>query len=795
MSKRASQPQVDDPPWPQINGDRVLFLLDASSPLERRLLESWIENNRPESLSAGDADLVRLPPSRRRRRRARIDPYLEVALAEGDDPLLAPLRVAWLAPKQADGSRSVRLMDVLLGGDPRDPGRLRQRWVLRWGRERCRIVAGDPAPLSELRTRWRQSGGSDVGETTGLADFVQRQAALALERAERRVRGARYKVPRLVREDILARPAFRGQLAGLARRLDRKEASVARDAERYLREIAAAHHPTMVDVASQIFRFMYTRAYDRLVYDQDALERVAALSQRHPVVYLPTHKSNLDHPALHSVLYQNGLPPNHTAGGINMNFFPLGPIFRRAGIFFIRRSFKDNEVYKLVLHHYIDYLIEKRFSLEWYIEGGRSRSGKLLPPRFGLLSYVVDAYRRGRSDDVYLIPVAISYDQIQDIGDYAAEQRGAAKERESFGWFLRLLRRLRRYGEIQIHFGEPLSLAKALGPPNPMAEPAPDERDLELQKIAFETCVRINHVTPITPTSLVTLALLGVGDQALTIEETRGSLERLIDYTERRQLPTASRLDLRTAEGVARALEELVRSGVVTCFSEGAERVYRIGENQHLAAAYYRNTVIHFFVTGAIAELALLYAGGAGIENRRETFFDEALRLRDLLKFEFFFSERESFLAELRRDTALHDPDWEACLEAGPAEVNALVRRFRPHSAHRVVRPFLESYRVMADALVLWGTDRTFVRNDFLSACMALGRQYTLQRRIRSAESVAKASFETALRLADHRGLVDGEGSDLDARRWAFANELASVVRRIDAIDALAAARRSGVAD
>jgi glycerol-3-phosphate O-acyltransferase len=95
-----------------------------------------------------------------------------------------------------------------------------------------------------------------------------------------------------------------------------------------------------------------------------------------------------------------------------MNCFPLGPLFRRAGVFFIRRTFKDDEVYKLVLHHYIDYLIQKRFSLEWYIEGGRSRSGKLLPPKYGMLAYVVDAYRRGKSDDVFLIPISIAYDQI-----------------------------------------------------------------------------------------------------------------------------------------------------------------------------------------------------------------------------------------------------------------------------------------------------------------------------------------------------------------------------------------------
>jgi len=791
--------------WPAAsraaNGRRVVLLLDAATHLERRLLDGWIRRHRPADSADGrlqPVDAIALPPSRRRGRQrrpsARTDPRMEALLSEGDDPLLAPLRVVWLAPERPGGHRTVTLPQLLSSGDPRDPGPLRQRWILGRQRDRCRIVAGEPAPLSELRERWLAAGGAGPGETSGLCDFVVRQAHLALERSERRLRGARYKVPRLVHEDLLARPALRGALARLARQLGRSEEAVARDAARDLREIAAATSPTMVDLADQLFRFLYTRGYDEeLRYDHRQLEAIAALSQRHPVVFLPSHRSNLDHPVLHCMLYENGLPPNHTAGGINMNFFPIGPLVRRAGVFFIRRSFKDDEVYKLVLHSYVDYLIEKRFSLEWYIEGGRSRSGKLLPPRFGLLAYVVDAYRRARSDDVFLIPVSIAYDQIQDVGDYVAEQRGAAKQREGFGWFVKLVRRIQREGRIHIRFGEPLSLAKALGPPDPSAEPNPDEESLALQKIAFDVCVRINAATPITPASLVTLALLGVGDQALTVEETVRSLERIVEYVERRALPTTGDLELRTPEGVRFALEELVRTGVVARFDEGPEAVYRIAPDEHLAAAYYRNTVIHFFVTGAIAELALLHAARDGAGDRRAAFFDDALALRDLLKFEFFFPERERFVAELRREVAYHDADWERRLDDGPEEIFALVRRFRPLSSHRVARPFLESYRIAADALEQWGVERPLERGEFMGRCLALGKQYVLRRRIRSAESVSKSYFETALKLADNRKLLAPGAPDLAARRAAFAAELGSAVRRIDAIDALAAARRSGI--
>jgi glycerol-3-phosphate O-acyltransferase len=796
-----------EPAWPVAGPRRVVFLVDAASPLERRRLEEWIARRRPEGLSADACEIIPIPPSRRRRRPRQVDPQLESCLAAGDDALLAPLRVAW-QPQQRDGVRVARLSDLLTFGDPRDPGRLRQVWVLRRHPDRCCIVAGDPAPVSDLRERWRRAGGTDAGYTTGLPEFVARQATLALERAERRLRGARYKVPRLVHEDILARPAFRGGLARLARELNRPEDAVARDAARYLREIAASHSTYVIDLVAHLIRYMYRRGYgESLHYDHAQLETLYTLAQRHPVVFLPSHKSNLDHLVLQHALHENGHPPNHTAGGINMNFLPMGPLMRRSGVFFIRRTFKDNAVYKFVLRQYIDYLIEKRFPLEWYIEGGRSRSGKLLPPRFGLLAYVVDAYRRGKSEDVFLIPVSIAYDQIQDVGDYVAEQRGAAKQRESFGWFLGMLRRLRRrYGNIHIRFGEPLSLGKALGPPDPAAEPAADEHNLALQKLAFEVAVRINRVTPITPTSLVTLALL-VMDRALTVDETVAALHNLVAYVRRRQLPTTAELDLDRPDGVRRALDALVESGVVACYAEGPEAVYAVGPDQHLTAAYYRNTIIHFFVNGAIAELALLraaeqVAGAQSAAARQQAsdagpgpaaFWDEALRLRDLLKFEFFFADKDAFRREIEGELDVHDAQWRERLAGSAADIQALLRRIRPFSAHRVLRPFLEAYRVVADALVHQPFEAQFDEAAFLSRCLAWGKQYRLQRRIRNTESISKVLFETAVRLARNRNLLAGGGADLAARRGAFALEIRDVVRRVDAIGALAASRFAGL--
>ncbi len=781
-----------DGPWPRAAGDgRILFLLDAASRFEERLLRGWIEEHRPPACDPTCIGTLKLPSSRRRH--GRLDPSLDPTLAAGGDPLLAPIRVVWL-PERRDGRRTARLSDLLTLGDPRDPGPLRARWVARHAPDRCQVVLGEPAPASELRERWRHAAGGEGGATVGLAEFVARQAALALERAERRLRGARYKVPRFVRDELLTRPALRGELAELARSLGRSEISVRREAARYLREIAATHSPFVIDLVVQLWVRLFSRGYgDVLHYEREQIDRVRALSQQHPVVFLPSHKSNLDHGVLQTLLHENGLPPNHTAGGINMNFFPLGPLMRRSGVFFIRRSFKDLPVYKVVLRHYIDYLVEKRFPLEWYIEGGRSRSGKLLPPRFGLLGYVVDAYRRGRSEDVQLLPVSIGYDQISDVGDYAAEQRGGAKERESFGWFLRILRRLgRSYGRIVIRFGEPLSLARTLGPPSPEAPPAPDVQSLALQKLAFEVCVRINRATPITPTSLVCLALLDRGDRALSAAEMVAALASLLEDLRRRELPTSEPLDLRREEGVTRTLESLSANGLLERFGGGPEVVYRIAEGQHLAAAYYRNTIIHYFVGGAIGELALLRSAEEAVEDRVAAFWQAAMALRDLLKFEFFFEEKETFREELAREMSLHAADWELHLPKGPAAIAELLRKIRPLSAHRILRPFLEAYGVVADALVALDPEQPVEESAFLGSCLALGRQYALQRRIKRQESVSKVLFATALRLADNRGLLEA-GVERREPRQAFAREIRETIRRADAIEGLVRARRAGL--
>jgi glycerol-3-phosphate O-acyltransferase len=790
-SQSSHSPLVDEPSWPDSGGRRVVFLLDASSALERRLLRSWLRRRCPAAAGPGDFEEVFLPPSRGRHRPPP-DPRLQPALAAPDDPLLAPLRVAWL-PAARDGVRAVTLADLLRLGDPRDPGRLRQALVLRRHPERCRILAAEPAPVSDLRRRWREAGGADEHLIAGLPEFVCRQAALALERAERRLRGARYKVPRFVREEILARPDFRGDLAALAHELGRPQPAVAEEASRYLAEIAATHSPYMIDLAALLNRRFYTRGYgEALHYDREALRRIYALAQRHPVVFLPTHKSHLDHMVLQHALHENGLPPNHTAGGLNLNIPPVSSIFRRSGVFFIRRSFRDNPVYKHVLRSYIDYLVEKRFPLEWYIEGTRSRSGKLLPPRLGLLTYVVDAYERGRCDDVFLLPVSIAYDQLQGIHAYVAEQRGAAKPKERLGTFFRLLagRGLhQQFGNVHLRFGEPLSVRSRVGPPGSCGAAEGDpERMRAVEALAMEVAARINRVTPITPISLLTLALLGEGPRACTPKEIRGAVTELLRYLHARKLPATREVErLQGEPGVSETLAALVANRVVSRRDGAGGPLYEIAPEQELTAAYYRNTIVHFFACGAIAELALVPASGLpGDGGATAAFFEAALRLRELFRFEFFLPEPEAFRTELCDELTLRDPSWDRRLSGGAAGTGALLGALRPRLAPRVLRPFLDSYLIVAESLVrLEDGEAPVDPKGFVSACLQLGQRKQSDGSLRSGASISTPLFESALHLAEHRGLLASGAPGLRERRVAFLREIAETLRQLAAIEEL----------
>ena len=359
----------------------------------------------------------------------------------------------------------------------------------------------------------------------------------------------------------------------------------------------------------------------------------------------------------------------HVFAGINLSFGLMGPLLRRSGVIFIRRNIGDDPLYKYVLREYVGYIVEKRFNLSWSIEGTRSRTGKMLPPKLGLMAYVADAYLDGRSEDILLQPVSISFDQLHETAEYAAYARGGEKTPEGVGWLYNFIKAQgeRNYGKIYVRFPEAVSMRQYLGAPHGPLGQYQDAKRLALQKMSFEVAWRILRATPVTATGLVCALLLTTHGVALTLDQLHHTLQDSLDYLERRQTPVStSALRLRTPEGVRAAVDALSNGHPITRVDGGREPVWRIAPDDEHAAAFYRNSVIHAFLETSIVELALAHARHAN-GDRLAAFWGQAMRLRDLLKFDFYFADSTAFRANIAEEMAWHE-DWEAHVAAGGDE-------------------------------------------------------------------------------------------------------------------------------
>jgi glycerol-3-phosphate O-acyltransferase len=691
------------------------------------------------------------------------------------------LRIAWLPTSHSGSNRS--LQDFFYGRIA-EPGRIRRRIIAKHRPERLAYVVGTGAGLHELRERQTEA---NVAEDD-MSQYVANQALIALERSERLIRGARYKVPRILENDVFANADFQNLIENVAQQGDRSAQDVTGQAARYLREMAATQTPFTLDMMNALYRAACRSHHDaKINVDNSQLERVAQTMGARPVVFLVSHKSMLDTMALSLVLFDADLPLPLTFGGINLNKPGLGALARRSGIIFLRRSFQDNEIYKATFRRYIDYLIEKRFSLLWALEGTRSRTGKLLPPRFGLFSYVVESILRTRLYDVTFIPVSVAYDQITEVEDYSIEQRGQTKKPEGMTWPLRFLKSGRSRGQIHLRFGEGLTI-KELVEPAELEAGIDDQRKRTLvPTLAFEVAVRLNAATPITATAIVTLILLASGNHAQSLAEIQALARAGAALIRRRHLEIVGRSNFRDENAVRSTLDALHETGIVSYLDDGTERLYTISDDQHLNAAYYRNTAIHYFILDAFVEVSLLDAASVS-GDLTEAFFVRASELRELFKFEFYFPRQADYRAEIAKRMGDRFAGWEDTVGRSDTGGHAVLAAVQPLVAHGVLRSFVDAYRIVASLLVTAGPDGIDDEGSFLSRCLKMGKQQLLQGRVFSAESISKSLYATGLKLADYRGLL---APNQEEARHDFHQEFCRISGRLDEILSIALAKTS----
>jgi glycerol-3-phosphate O-acyltransferase len=553
------------------------------------------------------------------------------------------------------------------------------------------------------------------------------------------------------------------------------------DAGKMLDELATGWSRFSVDLIPTLGRAIFSRGFDPNVdYDRAEIEVMRGALEDHPAVLLFSHRSYLDGVIVPVAMQENRLPPVHTFAGINLSFGFMGPLMRRSGAIFIRRKL-DDPLYKYVLRQFVGYIVEKRFNLSWSIEGTRSRTGKMLPPKLGLLSYVADAYLDGRSNDILLQPVSISFDQLHETAEYAAYARGGEKTPEGVSWLYNFIKAQgdRNFGKIYVRFPEAVSMREYLGEPHgAMAEDQAAKR-LAMQKMAFEVAWRILRATPVNASALVSALLLTTRGVALTLDQLHHTLEDSLNYLERKQTPmTNSALRLRTLDGVRAAVDALSNGHPITRVDGGREPVWRIApENEH-EAAFYRNTLIDAFLETSIVDLSLVHAEHAD-GDRLEAFWAQAMRLRDLLKFDFYFADSAAFREHIAEEMSWFD-DWEDNVAAGGERITAMLRAKRPLIAGAMLRPFFEAYEIVAD--VLRGAAPEIGEKELTQLALGVGRQYVAQDRVRSNEAVSALLFATARQVAADQHLLE-PAADLDERRKAFVAELRGILRDMSEVE------------
>ncbi len=535
---------------------------------------------------------------------------------QSDRPLiLLPLVFVWSKSPDKVGMRP---MDLLLG--PRHwPTPARALGQFAYNFKHAALRTAEPLEISELLES--NPGSSDDVLVRRLTYAVLRR----LERERRAVTGPAEKAADRVRTEIVRSPRLREIIDDLSGNdAEQRQANLTK-ALGMLKELQARPDINAIKIMEVALNWGFNKLYRGIEFNPADIEVIRRVSREGTMILLPSHKSHIDYLILSYFFYVRNLPIPCIAAGDNLNFMPVGPMFRRGGAFFIRRSFKGDRLYAAVVDAYIRRLIRDGFPIELFLEGGRSRTGKLLAPKYGLLNMIVDAVLAVPQQRVFFMPVSIGYERVIEADSYQREVSGGEKKKEEAADLLNAREVLRhRYGRINLQFGTPITIediASDLGISREMVQ-RPAKRRAVVTRLGNRVMDEINRVTAVTPGALVAMALLSHSRRGMSEEEVIARSERLLGLLRRlgARVSTATVFpagDLRHT-AIREALQMFVDAELldvaVPAVSKGAEEKrtgpsYSVVESRRLQLDTSKNIIVHFFVERGLVAAAL-DAGG-----------------------------------------------------------------------------------------------------------------------------------------------------------------------------------------
>lgn len=411
---------------------------------------------------------------------------------------------------------------------------------------------------------------------------------------------------------LLAAPAVHEAIVEEANEKGMSLEQATAQARKYAEEVAADYSYPIIRFFDIFLTWLWTRLYDGV--DVHHFEEVAKLAQDHEIIYVPCHRSHIDYLLLSYVIFHRGLMTPHIAAGANLNLPVVGGLLRRAGAFFLRRTFKGNNLYGAVFNEYLHLMIAKGYSIEYFIEGGRSRTGRLLQPRPGMLNMTARSYLRDFSRPIAFVPAYIGYERLFEGRTYIGELQGKAKQKESIWSLLMTVRKLKKnFGKVHLSFGQPIMLETMLDKANLAWRdtPVPDDAKLPwftntVDHLAENINTNINRAAVVNPINLMALALLSNPKHAM-------DEDALL-----RQLSIYRKLVKRSAYSEHVVLTTM-NSKEIVAYGEQLKMVQRrkhplgdllyLHEEDALLLTYFRNNVLHLFTLPSLLACLFLYNG------------------------------------------------------------------------------------------------------------------------------------------------------------------------------------------
>ncbi|CAM3104578.1 glycerol-3-phosphate 1-O-acyltransferase PlsB [Vibrio mytili] len=611
------------------------------------------------------------------------------------------------------------------------------------------------------------------GTDNAIAHKLARVARIHFSRQKLAASGPNLPQRQVLFARLLKSPAIELAIADTAKSKNISIDKARKEAHDIMDEIAADFSYSLVKNGDRVLGWLWNKLYQGLhINNASTVRRLA--QDGHEIVYVPCHRSHMDYLLLSYVLYNEGMVPPHIAAGINLNFFPAGPIFRRGGAFFIRRSFKGNKLYSTIFREYLAELFAKGYSVEYFSEGGRSRTGRLLPAKTGMLAMTIQAMLRGLNRPVTLVPVYIGYEHVMEVSTYAKELRGKRKEKENAGLVLRTLRKLRNFGLGYVNFGEPIQLNQYLNENapewtkdiNPMGSNKPQWMNPVVNQLADKMMTHINDAAAANALTLCATALLSSRQRALSRDSLIQQIECYLKLLKNNPYSSTSTIPNESAEELvehALSLDKFVTE------TDSMGDIISLDRSQSILMTYYRNNIIHLFAIPSLIAQMIVRQRNLSVEDVQE---HVALAYPFLQK-ELFLSYQVDDLNALVVKTLHEFADQKMiCLEGNRMEINQ--SNILPLVLlGRTISETLQRYAITMNLLVAYPElGKSDLEQKSQDIAQRLGRLHG----INAPEFFDKAVFSSMFNTLKQQAYLDNDGNCDGQKTQYFASLLYSLL-------------------